>query len=142
MSDLTYRTIDKAIAALQDARHHLKHDEPKKAASDAKTAYRYLWMVFPNIYKWHDHDRPHHYFCCCCHHPQPHPSINIASKKFFARASAEITEAGNLIVFASSFVDDSGNPVSVFPFQFEFYSLYINGMIQMNNIVSVKPDRG
>jgi hypothetical protein len=42
-------------------------------------------------------------------------------------------------MFASSFVDDNGDPVSAFPSQFEFYSLYINGMIQLNSVVSVSP---
>jgi hypothetical protein len=143
LSDLKdlLKQIDKAIEALKDARHHLKDDEPEKADIDAKDSYRYFRKAFPHIVpdEQNCHHHPHHCcFCCCLPNPKP-PTPYIASKKFLAKASAGIPAGGSLILFASSFVDDSGNPVSAFPSQFEFYNLYINGMIQLNSVISVSP---
>lgn len=63
----------------------------------------------------------------------------ITSNKYLTRASLGIKFQGDLIVPASVFVDDNGDRITSFVKDFDYYNLYINGMIQLNGVASVSP---
>lgn len=142
MSDIkrTLKYIDQAIEALKDARFHTKYDKWIKADVDATYAYRYIKKVFPNISSSDMHCH-HQWNCCCCcqchHHPKP--PQHITSSKFFAKVSSGMRTGDELIIPAASFVDDSGNSVIAFPSNYEYMTLFVNGMVQQNGSFVVAP---
>ncbi|MCL6445983.1 MAG: DUF4183 domain-containing protein [Alicyclobacillus sp.] len=67
------------------------------------------------------------------------PTRRLASLKFLSNVSAGVVSGADLIIPATAFVDDNGNSIVTFPSVFQYYNLYINGMIQLNGSVSVIP---
>lgn len=144
--------IEKAIQALKYARSNIHHQKFFRAERNAKHAYHYIKNVFPDLAPvvkksehtetdCHNHDCHNNYnfYCCSCHcHPHPLP-IHLTSQKFFAKVSGGTPAGNELIVPASSFVDDLGNPVVSFSMAYEYTTLFINGMTQQNGVFTVTP---
>jgi hypothetical protein len=139
--------IDQAIDKLRDARHHVKHSEPEKAEINIVDALRYISKVFHCLDHYHDqnHDchhhtdhHSHHHCCCncCCNHSH-HQKITLSSLKFFSKVSLGTISGANLIIPANTFVDDNGNGITAFPSVFQYFNLFINGMLQENGVVSI-----
>ncbi|MGE6259263.1 DUF4183 domain-containing protein [Heyndrickxia sporothermodurans] len=73
---------------------------------------------------------------CCCKQKQ---SVSLTSKKYFSKVSEGITNGSDLQISAISFVDDNGLPIKTFPTIFQYFNLFINGMLQENGVGLVTP---
>ncbi|MGE8205287.1 DUF4183 domain-containing protein [Heyndrickxia sp. NPDC080065] len=73
---------------------------------------------------------------CCCKHKNP---ISLTSKKYFSKASEGFVHGSDLQISAISFVDDNGLTIKTFPTTFQYFNLFINGMLQENGVGLVTP---
>ncbi|WEG11534.1 DUF4183 domain-containing protein [Pullulanibacillus sp. KACC 23026] len=75
----------------------------------------------------------------CCKEPPPIPTIMLTSQKYFSKVSNGTILGSDLIISVNSFVDDDGTPIEAFPKLYQYFNLYINGVIQQNGVGSVDP---
>ncbi|GMA61003.1 DUF4183 domain-containing protein [Alicyclobacillus fastidiosus] len=64
-----------------------------------------------------------------------HP--NLKSYKYYTPASVGTVSGSDLVIVATSFVDDNGNAVTAFPASYANYTLFINGIPQENGSATV-----
>ncbi|MCL6547580.1 MAG: DUF4183 domain-containing protein [Alicyclobacillus sp.] len=62
---------------------------------------------------------------------------NLKSKKYYAPASAGTVSGSDLVIAATSFVDDNGGAISAFNTSYANYTLYINGQPQQNGVATI-----
>ncbi|ASS75832.1 hypothetical protein CIG75_13105 [Tumebacillus algifaecis] len=128
--------INKAISDLKDAKQNIKKGEHVDAEDDAKEACKYIMKAFPDLKQ---KKKCHPTGCCSCYcrckdlsHRQ-----RITSRKFFAKVSGGTLAGQDLVIPISSFSDQDGGIATLFPFNYEFTTLYVNGMMQQNGIFAV-----
>lgn len=73
----------------------------------------------------------------CCKEKPPNPPIILTSYKYFSKVSNGTIVGSDLMIPANSFVDDNGTPIEAFPALYQYFDLYINGIIQQNGVGSV-----
>lgn len=71
----------------------------------------------------------------------PSGPVSLVSRNFFSIVSAGTVLGSDLQIPASFFVDDNGNPITSFPTTFNYFNLFINGMIQENGVALVTPSQ-
>lgn len=61
-------------------------------------------------------------------------TVSSTSQQVVALASAGTVTGTTLTILATAFVDGSGDPVTQFPTNSGFYSLYVNGVLQQEGL--------
>lgn len=130
------KNLHKVIKKLKKARRHVHPCRFKEAQEEIEAVIYILEKHLKdyesiNISHSFNHTNIKINNNCGCKHKQ---SVSLTSNRYFSKVSEGILYDSDLQIPATSFIDDNGLTIQTFPTAFQYYNLFINGMLQENGV--------